>query len=693
MNTPRFILGAALLFWGWMTGLSFIAIPMALVIEASWFLKTRWDFGAKECARIWDVCVIFTAVLMVYCYSINDGQSLVLDLLRDLNISGRNTRFRASYNYYIFFFQWLPIVVYPFILVQAYGSIREHRMPTFFITLRLKSRQDAEFAQQKVNFSWIYFMVILMATASTQERDWYFFAGFSVLVGWGMFSNRPKRVSPVLWWAIFALVVKLGYLGHNGLRLGHQKLEMVFADILSQMGKGQSNGQKAVTSIGERGRMKQSGAIVARVTAPDGAPIYLREGSYSVFRGRSWYLGSEGAFEEVEAEADTFTWVLNKEISPDRDIRVSVYKAGEETILPVPHGTVVLSDFAGDGVRVNRYAAVQTVEGPSLLSYTTEFSEKRSHDSKPTYEDFQIPEDLTEVIADVARKLRLDEGTVDERLGRIFGYFASDFSYTLYQPREMSRNRMGMRPVEFFLRVRKAGHCEFFATATTLLLREAGIPSRYAAGYAVEELKDEDEREYVVRARHGHAWCLYFSEEDQLWHNFDTTPGSWLEEEREEYRSFLEPLSDFFSDLKHGFLAWRYGERSGRTQRIMMGVLLFLVVILVFRIVRGRRRIREGAGPEGPDLVVPGLDSDVYQVVRWFKDRGYARTQGETLKQWQRRLEELDVPGALLLKEIIDLHYAYRFDPKGLDEDRRQAMSDKVGLWLKEAETAVEQPA
>ena len=43
---------------------------------------------------------------------------------------------------------------------------------------------------------------------------------------------------------------------------------------------------------------------------------------------------------------------------------------------------------------------------------------------------------------------------------------------------------------EFLLKTR-AGHCEHFATATTMLLRAAGVPTRYAVGYSVQEKKGD----------------------------------------------------------------------------------------------------------------------------------------------------------------------------------------------------------
>ena len=205
MNTPRYLMGAALLFWGWTTGTFLLALPMALVLEWSLWTQTKWDFGEKECSRVWDICVILTAITMVYCFSISDGQSVVVDLLKSINVNGQNPRITADFNYHVYFFQWIPFVLFPFMLVQAYGSLKQHRMPTFFLTLRMASRRDSDFANRELNFSWIYFLSVLLAAASSNMRDMVFFAGFCVLVGWGMYFNRPKRVHWVVWWALFAL--------------------------------------------------------------------------------------------------------------------------------------------------------------------------------------------------------------------------------------------------------------------------------------------------------------------------------------------------------------------------------------------------------------------------------------------------------------------------------------------------------
>jgi transglutaminase-like putative cysteine protease len=94
-----------------------------------------------------------------------------------------------------------------------------------------------------------------------------------------------------------------------------------------------------------------------------------------------------------------------------------------------------------------------------------------------------------------------------------------------------------------FLHRSKSGHCEYFATATVLLLRAGGIPARYATGFAVNE-KSELENAYIVRTRHAHAWARAWV--NGTWINIDTTPPSWLSIEAED-SSVWSAITDWWS--------------------------------------------------------------------------------------------------------------------------------------------------
>ena len=66
----------------------------------------------------------------------------------------------------------------------------------------------------------------------------------------------------------------------------------------------------------------------------------------------------------------------------------------------------------------------------------------------------------------------------------------------------------------------RRGHCQYFATATALLLRRAGHPARCVAGFASQEY---DERGVVFRGLHAHAWVEVMGH-DNRWHRQDPTP-------------------------------------------------------------------------------------------------------------------------------------------------------------------------
>jgi len=66
------------------------------------------------------------------------------------------------------------------------------------------------------------------------------------------------------------------------------------------------------------------------------------------------------------------------------------------------------------------------------------------------------------------------------------------------------------------------GHCEYFATALTIMARSLGIPCRLATGYASTEW-DSDERVLTIRARHAHAWVEVYDPQAG-WYTVDPSP-------------------------------------------------------------------------------------------------------------------------------------------------------------------------
>jgi hypothetical protein len=83
------------------------------------------------------------------------------------------------------------------------------------------------------------------------------------------------------------------------------------------------------------------------------------------------------------------------------------------------------------------------------------------------------------------------------------------------------------QPVAEFLFEKKKGYCEYFASATAVLLRLEGIPARYVRGFTVREA-NRIGGHYAVREADAHAWVEAFVP-GRGWVEADATPGGEYE--------------------------------------------------------------------------------------------------------------------------------------------------------------------
>ena len=91
------------------------------------------------------------------------------------------------------------------------------------------------------------------------------------------------------------------------------------------------------------------------------------------------------------------------------------------------------------------------------------------------------------------------------------------FTYTLNLT-----GKPGDDPLAHFLFETRAGHCEYFASAMTIMLRTLGIPTREVNGFLPGEYNDLG-GDYIVRASDAHSWVeVYFP--GNGWMTFDPTP-------------------------------------------------------------------------------------------------------------------------------------------------------------------------
>ena len=157
----------------------------------------------------------------------------------------------------------------------------------------------------------------------------------------------------------------------------------------------------------------------------------------------------------------------------------------------------------------------------------------------------------------------------------------------------------------------KAGHCEYFATATVLLLREVGVRARYVTGYAVPESAREGDN-YIIRERHAHAWALvYHSDTEDMGtnrqHTFRLGRGAGKRRGGNSCRISFQILFSIFE------MAVGQNSFAHYAERLLMPLILYLLVRIVTS--QHRKALRGGRGDAG-DPVWPGLDSELFVINR-----------------------------------------------------------------------------
>ena len=258
-------------------------------------------------------------------------------------------------------------------------------------------------------------------------------------------------------------------------------------------------------------------------------------------------------------------------------------------------------------------------------------------------------------------------------LNQVSAYFEKNFRYSL----KRSDSNQASTPLSTFLLKSRSGHCEYFASATTLLLRGAGIPARYTVGYSVDEFSPL-EGQYIVRSRDAHAWVMAYVNGN--WQSVDTTPPSWGVQE-DTAASPLQIVSDLWAFVGFKLASsniWIYG-----------GFAIAPITAVFIWKWRRKFRMRRSAAPAIIELesIIPaikeGMDSEFYMIEQKLNELNLNRVAFESLQQWLLRLKmQLPESEFETVKSIIQLHHRYRFDPQGIEQTEREMLRTLSKAWL-----------
>jgi len=638
MIAPPFLIGAALAFWGWESGHLLAGIALGIVLEAPRYLAMRLELGAVEHSNIADLSTIGFVTLAALLAANNGISHGILEA-----------------------FIWAPASLAPIMLAQMLSESGRIPLSALFRYMRKLRRRNPEIRDPMVDVSAVYVAMVLIATGVANARGPAYYAGVVIAAAWALTAVRPRGASLAAWALMLAAGAGAGFAGQLGIAHLQAYVEDWVLDL--NIRGADADPYRTVTEIGSIGRLKQYDAILLRVYADEkdaGRVRLLHRASYNTWSGNAW-LARETQMQPFDSQTDGTTWLLTA-TQPEWRVRIAARIERGKALLPLPADTTRIADLTAVSVRRNALGAVHADVGVEWLQYEAEGAAGIEDYGPPGAADSILPSTERAVFEKVAADLRLRDVPAEEAVRRIERYLG-DFKYSLYREHPVPRGETALG--DFMTRTR-SGHCEYFATAAALLLRAAGIPSRYATGFAVME-RSALEDAYVVRSRHAHAWTRAWV--GGRWVDIDATPPDWFGEEARQ-APFWQGLADLARWA--GFRWTMRGEfKAGDA---WYGVLVVLALVLGWRMFGGKRVARrdENAGATERRRY-PGGDSEFYAVEKSLP----ARDAGETHAAWAARISSGLSPLRMKdLRDALRLHQRYRFDPDGLAAPERNRLRE-----------------
>ena len=120
---------------------------------------------------------------------------------------------------------------------------------------------------------------------------------------------------------------------------------------------------------------------------------------------------------------------------------------------------------------------------------------------------------LVEIADRIAEEVRDEGGGRMAYVTALENHFLNPMNYSYTTDFTDIQRNTRIDPNEDFVSNFKAGHCELFASAMTLMLRSQGIPARLVTGFFGGEF-NQYEQSYVVRGTHAHAWVEVYLRPD-----------------------------------------------------------------------------------------------------------------------------------------------------------------------------------
>lgn len=271
---------------------------------------------------------------------------------------------------------------------------------------------------------------------------------------------------------------------------------------------------------------------------------------------------------------------------------------------------------------------------------------------------------------------------LSDRIAALQAFMAQHYTYSM-----VMKNPHTLGALENFLFDERKGHCDFYASATAVLLREGGIPSRIAYGFASREIVPE-KNTVIFRDRNAHAWTEIFIK-DRGWTICDFTPSQNIGEPDPEATPpppppapDLEKFTDAAKEtappppkpetelpLFARLLAWFQQQHwvspaIKNAPFVLMGLGVLYALYKYFRRPPADAAIAAAQARAALDLQPPYF----MEFLRISEASGHPKPDGRTPMEHYRALDHAGLP-VPPLRPLISYHCATRYEDAPRDPD------------------------
>ena len=322
----------------------------------------------------------------------------------------------------------------------------------------------------------------------------------------------------------------------------------------------------------------------------------------------------------------------------------------------------------------------------------------------------QVPK-LDPRIKQLAEQVTAGSTNPYDKAAKIELYLRTHYRYTLDLTGPRSAD-----PLAYFLFTRRAGHCEYFAAAMTVMLRDLDIPARYVGGFLPGEYNDIG-GDWIVRSSDAHVWVEVFFP-GYGWITFDPTPpgndthggmlermsmywdwfqyawGEWIinydfshqitlaQNVQKTSRDWGEGARKYYQEKQRQILQLivKLDKKTEASPYFLPGILVFLVALLIY--LRGRSMFgylmaRWSLRARASGNVTASLATLEYrEMLRLLERRGWRKSPSQTALEFAAAIPAAEI--AAPVAQLTALYQSARFGDRPAPAQQMSALLSAI---------------